>query len=484
MSIETSENDALDDDRSIEVSSIQAIYPEITLEEASPTSFKLHLEIPVSPLEPQKVVFRRSSLDINDGGDTMPENYAMISHFPSLRLSIELPKGYPSSRPPTFHILDSQPAWLPVRRKEELVADGRRIWEECGRDMVLFAYIDYLQQESYQLFSLSSEDSPLAFPLDMQAFLLDYDSKEQRRKFEQETFNCEVCLEPKKGSVCHRLSRCSHVFCKACLQDFYTACITEGDIASVKCLSAGCAKELAKLQDNDPVKRQRDANLSPSELLQIPLGKDLVERYVSLKRKNKLETDKRTVYCPREWCQGAARSKHHPKVNDLISDCTYLFEKHDDEDTQFVPFDPKGPDDQLPPMSERVAVCEDCDYAFCIVCRKGWHGEAALCSPQREAELSAAEKANQEYIEKYTSPCPTCSSRAQKSMGCNHMICFKCGTHFCYLCSSWLDQQNPYKHFNDVRSSCHMRLWELEAGDIPVEDGENGPGVNTVPFEG
>ncbi|KAI5304443.1 translation termination inhibitor protein itt1 [Ascosphaera pollenicola] len=445
MSIETSDTDLLDDDRALEVSSIEAIYPEIVREKSDSASFRLYLEIPVSPSEPQRVVFRRISQDGNDDGGIIPGNDAVISHFPSLRLCIELPEGYPSSEPPLFDILDIQPAWLPARRKAELIADGRRLWEECGRDMILFTYIDHLHQESDRLFSLTSKSDPLVFPLDIQAPLLDYNIKEKRRKFEQETFN---------------------------------SCITEGDIASVRCLSAGCAKELSKTPKDGLSKKQRDAGLSPSELLQIPLKQELVERYVSLKRKNRLEADKRTVYCPREWCQGAARSKHHPKVNNLMSDSTYLFEKDDDEDTEYIPFDPKGSDDQLPPMSERVAVCEDCSYAFCIVCRRGWHGEAALCSPQREAELSAAEKANQEYIDKYTSPCPTCSSRAQKSMGCNHMICFKCGTHFCYLCSSWLDQQNPYKHFNDVRISCHMRLWELEAGDIPVEDRAEGVGVN------
>ncbi|KAI5289395.1 translation termination inhibitor protein itt1 [Ascosphaera aggregata] len=496
MSIEISVTNSSDDDRSIEISSLTAIYPEITVEDGDSRIFRLHLEIPVSPAQPQRVVFQRTLNNLSNRGALVlqNDNGIAISHFPPLQLHIDLPEGYPLSEPPSFTMLDSQPAWLSPSRKAELIADGRRLWEECGKDLVLFTYIDYLQQEADNLFSLSSDSTdPLVLPLESQALLLDYDNMEKRRRFEQQTFNCGVCLEPKKGLVCHRLSRCSHVFCRSCLQDFYTACIIEGDIASVKCLSTGCAKELSKSQQGNKFNKLRDHGLGPSELLQIGLRHNLVERYISLKRKNRLESDRRTVYCPREWCQGAAKSKHHPKVIDIMKDSSYLFEKTDDdgekaeeegkEDTDYTPFDPKGPDDQLPPMSERVAVCEDCGYAFCIVCRKGWHGEAAFCSPQREAELSAAEKANQEYIEKYTSPCPTCSSRAQKSMGCNHMICFKCGTHFCYLCSSWLDQQNPYKHFNDVRSSCHMRLWELEAGDVPAENREEeDPGVATVPW--
>jgi E3 ubiquitin-protein ligase RNF14 len=45
------------------------------------------------------------------------------------------------------------------------------------------------------------------------------------------------------------------------------------------------------------------------------------------------------------------------------------------------------------------------------------------------------------------------------------MICFKCNTHFCYLCSAWLEPGNPYKHYNEEKTGCYMRLWELEGGD-------------------
>ena len=45
------------------------------------------------------------------------------------------------------------------------------------------------------------------------------------------------------------------------------------------------------------------------------------------------------------------------------------------------------------------------------------------------------------------------------------MKCFQCNTHYCYLCSSWLDGNNPYAHFNKPGSPCFQRLWELEEGD-------------------
>lgn len=57
---------------------------------------------------------------------------------------------------------------------------------------------------------------------------------------------------------------------------------------------------------------------------------------------------------------------------------------------------------------------------------------------------------------------------------CVSRICYRCNSHFCYLCSAWLDPANPYQHYNELpggkRTSCYMRLWELEEGD---ENGQN-----------
>jgi E3 ubiquitin-protein ligase RNF14 len=318
-------------------------------------------------------------------------------------------------------------------------------------------------------------DGEVALPRGLKIALLDFDIKAKREKFEQETFECGVCLEPKKGLNCHRMLLCSHVFCVPCLQDFYNTCITEGDVDSVKCMAPDCGKEQKEnpaIIHDPPLRRKsrkkQDRTINPSELLQIPLEQEMVQRYVFLKRKKKLESDKTTVYCPRKWCQGAARSKKHPKPDDPMADD---YGDSDDEENDIVEFDPMGEEAQLPPMADRVAICEDCGYAFCCVCQKGWHGEVARCSPKREAELTAEEKATEEYLNMYTTQCPTCKTPFQKKLGCNHMICFQCRTHYCYLCSSWLSEDNPYKHFNTLESSCFNRLWDLEGGDGIDPDG-------------
>ncbi|CAI7653775.1 unnamed protein product [Penicillium bialowiezense] len=467
------------DDRSVELSSIVAIFPETQIDSTDP--FKAVLELPVAPSSPTPVCFQQpidtlpaatitppTSVDESKGElDEPVKDVHVLSHLPPLKLEIELPEGYPSEKPPIVH-LTSVPMWLPTSAVGQLLDDCRRLWEECGRDLVVFTYIDHLQQLAETVFNIQNSSGEICLSRELKIALLDYNIKAEREKFEQGTFECE----PKKGTVCYRLLRCSHVFCVQCLQDFYNSCISEGDVDSVKCVAPDC--ELNKRPPDaqggnvqTPPRKKRDRTLGPSELLQIPLAPDVVQRYAFLKRKKKIEADKTTVYCPRQWCQGAARSKKHPKPEDLMVDDPDV---SDDEDTSDPP-DPSEEDGELPPMSERVAICEDCNYAFCSVCKKGWHGELLRCYPRREGEPTAEEKATEEYLRLYTTPCPTCNVPCQKQMGCNHMRCFQCDTHFCYLCSAWLSADNPYKHFNDPSGQCFNRLWDLEGGDGLNPDG-------------
>lgn len=487
-----------DDERSVELSSISAIYPEISIDPSSP--FKASLDLPVAPSSPLFVHFHpsetgyptvltppTSASEVDPDSATtkgfktsavdVGENAHQLSHLPPLNLEIELPEGYPSERPPIFKISTS-PQWLPPSVLSRLIGDGRRLWEEAGKDLVVYTYIDDIQQQAETAFGLNdSAEGEVHFSRDLKVALLDFNSKAEREKFEEETFECGVCLEPKKGVNCHRLLDCSHVFCIPCLQDFYNTCITEGDVNGVRCLDPDCSKENPPPENKEGKVKRRVQTLTPSELLQIPLEQETVQRYVFLKRKKRLESDKSTIYCPRKWCQGAARSKKHPKPTDLMTDDIDVSDEEDDKPV----FDPLGDEGQLPPMADRVAICEDCGYAFCSVCKKGWHGELVRCFPRREAELSAEEKATEEYLKKYTSPCPTCNAPCQKRMGCNHMICFKCGTHFCYLCSSWLFQDNPYRHFNDLNNDCFSRLWDMEGGDGLNPDGAEA--LHQIPLE-
>ncbi|KAI0108689.1 RWD-domain-containing protein [Nemania sp. FL0031] len=469
-----------EDPRDVELSALTAIYPELQLDENDP--HKLSIELPVSLSKPVTVLFpaatgatpplvpsqTAASATTADVGVDSQE----LSNLPALQVIITLPNGYPQEKPPEVSISTS-PSWLSddiVRRLETNII---ALWEDVGRDQVVFAYIDELQQATDDVFGLVDNKGTLEVTPDHKLALLDYDTNAKRKAFEKESFHCGICLDLKKGMVCHKMLDCGHVFCTKCLQDFYNNAIAEGDISAVTCLEPNCAKERQKNAAEEPSPKNRKTRtfISPSELLQIPLEQDTVKRYVMLKHKTKLESDKNTVYCPRAWCQGAGRSKRHKKPEGLeVVDS----DDEEDEDTGFL------------------AICEDCGFAFCTRCGQGWHGELNYCIPkERKDAITEEEKASLEYLRLHSTPCPTCAAPCQKSHGCNHMRCFRCHTHFCYLCSAWLDPSNPYKHFNTqptaaTPSTCYMRLWELEGGDgvdvgIGYEGGDAMNGANFAP---
>lgn len=460
---------ALEDERTEELSSIKAIYPdELVIDSQDP--FQASIQLLVSPTTPLPILFPlpvdgaspttlpATLVPVHTGQilrtDPPKPDVHKLSYLPPLHLQIALPEGYPSENAPQFK-LSTSPQWLPLNIIKRLQDEGLSLWEEYGREPVLFSYITQLQEAADRGFDIVDRlGGMLEVSQEMKIALLDFDIKTKRETFEQETFECSICLEPKKGSTCFRLPRCSHVFCIPCLQDFYNNCIAEGDVNGVKCLSPGCGKGQGTGGNNTRRKKKSESLLTPNELLQIPLENPVVQRYVEMKRKKRLESDKSTIYCPRKWCQGAARSKKYPKITDI---------------TQIVEFDDSGSEDDAAPEEapekDRLAICEDCSYAFCRVCLAGWHGEFVRCWPRNASELSAEEQASYNYILAHTSPCPTCSVPCQKMQGCNHMSCFQCKSHFCYLCSSWLDPNNPYQHFNQPEKPCYMRLWELEEGD-------------------
>lgn len=472
-----------EDQRDIELSSLSAIFPEIQrVHDDDP--YTIVLEVPINPSNGVVVSFPPAATDgiAPSANGVVPADLAIAAHhamntnddseeqrlsyLPPISLQISLSPGYPTEEPPSISISTSPP-WLPddvVRRLEE---DGPRLWEEMGRDIVVFTYIDHVQQSAEDLFGLVNEKDALQVDLQHKISILDYDIKAKRSAFERKTFECGVCLDPKKGSVCHRMLDCGHVFCVECLQDFYNNAIKEGDLATVRCLAPNCAKEREEKAVQGRKSRGKKVRtfISPSELLQIPLDQEVVKRYVTLKYKTELESDKNTIYCPRSWCNGAARSKKHRKPEGLE-----LAEAASDDDSDADDESDTKPKPRKPTSEDLVAICEDCGFAFCSRCRQSWHGEFYVCQgPRNTEEISEEEKASLEYVRLHSTPCPQCGAPAQKTHGCNHMICYRCRSHFCYLCSAWLDPANPYQHFNEMPggkvTGCYMRLWELENGD-------------------
>lgn len=71
--------------------------------------------------------------------------------------------------------------------------------------------------------------------------ILIYDAAQKHKVFATTFFDCGVCFMGRLGSECVKLSPCGHVFCRACLCEFCTVQITEGNVRDVTCPQADCA---------------------------------------------------------------------------------------------------------------------------------------------------------------------------------------------------------------------------------------------------
>ena len=213
-------DDGAEDERTIELSAIEAIYPELSLDPSD--HFSAHIDVPVEPQRPLPLRFPNptdrapphdlagaiSGLDLNvhrtgSGDDTqlaksastagdLAQEIHYLSHLPPLKLRLSLPQGYPTKSPPHFEI---QSSWLPDAKVKDLAKAGTNIWEDMGREQIVFAYIDHLRDAADNAFDLlSGKRTTLDVSADLKVSLLDFDLKAKRAKFEQETFECGICL--------------------------------------------------------------------------------------------------------------------------------------------------------------------------------------------------------------------------------------------------------------------------------------------------
>jgi E3 ubiquitin-protein ligase RNF14 len=210
--------DLTQDDRAVELSAISAIYPELITDSTDP--FSASIDIAVEPVKPLAIVFLPPTDEVSQSGLLTPsisddmenqmagkvvypehergepatEDIHRVSYLPPLTLDVKLPDGYPSERPPLFHLKMNTP-WIPRRKIMELQEFGSSIWEDMGRDQVVFSYIDYLREAAERSFDLLPKDGLcLEVSQSLKIELLDFDLRRKRAKFEQETFECGVCL--------------------------------------------------------------------------------------------------------------------------------------------------------------------------------------------------------------------------------------------------------------------------------------------------
>jgi E3 ubiquitin-protein ligase RNF14 len=208
-----------DDIRATELETLEAIYPEIQYPDRIRDPFIFEIELPVQPTSPVTVTFPAAAtgndivLDLPHLASGQPGASAAlngqqqqqqqpgqpgsdslnVSHLPSLRLRMTLRDGYPETHPPSVHFA-TDPQWLSQETLCRLEGDVATLWEDMGRDMVAFAYIDHLQRAAEDVFGAITPEGTLEVDPQHKLAVLDHDIKSKKAAFDKGTFDCGVCL--------------------------------------------------------------------------------------------------------------------------------------------------------------------------------------------------------------------------------------------------------------------------------------------------
>ena len=408
--------------------------------------------------------------------------------------------GYPTNETP---LVSLEAGWLRSRMKKEVEAEVAKVWKDNGNaNAEMWPYLMHL----FQLMESKLRLKLLVVEEEALEEIIRYNSEAPRQYFERMSHECGVYLTIKPGTEFHRMERCSHIFCVSCLKQGYHQMIKEGDIDNFKCMGVNCG---TKNLDASARPAHRVRLVSPRELLKIPIDREMVERFVQVKREKRLEADPSTIWCPLQECKGAAKGNSHPRPIKTMCNSELAGYSHASSDVctrSLLPLE------ELEASDSEDGLVRDFDkrnltYKFCKKCQEPYHEIEDRCFEQkrkREAEEKCREleklrrvekdqsqaaidrrraetnvkmlqyyaekrrrqeeQASLDYIATQTSPCPNCATPVSKIDACNHITCRTCRTHFCYLCSSRLDPRNLYKHFSIPGTPCHNKSWVLCTG--------------------
>jgi len=94
-------------------------------------------------------------------------------------------------------------------------------------------------------------------------------------------------------------------------------------------------------------------------------------------------------------------------------------------------------------------VCEKCHGTYCYIHANAHPGETCRAYTKRQKSIT---KANDWFIKQISKKCPSCKAPTQKGVGCNHMTCSQCRTHWCWVCGSKVssgesDHFSPFNPF-------------------------------------
>ncbi|KAE8614516.1 hypothetical protein XENTR_v10008196 [Xenopus tropicalis] len=185
-------------------------------------------------------------------------------------------KGYPSTDPPAFKLSCK---WLSPSQLALLCQRLDDLWVEYAGEVVLFAWMQFLKEGTLEYLKINSpyeiqlcEFGPKciknnlgisdscsatgpaeAVIWDTRAIqdvesvttlidcILEFNEAQQKKCFDSKSYMCDICFSEKVGSECTHFKKCEHIYCNACLKDYYTVQIQDGQVQALNCPEPKCS---------------------------------------------------------------------------------------------------------------------------------------------------------------------------------------------------------------------------------------------------
>ncbi|CAF0746704.1 unnamed protein product [Adineta steineri] len=226
-------------------------------------------------------------------------------------------------------------------------------------------------------------------------------SSHENSQNHEDLSECPICCSSIQLNELKQMSCCSIKLCSPC---FVTHTITNIQNGKVKIECPACSQEINSL----------------TILYNIDIPMPLRERYQELLAQDLSEKQNTCI-------------KLCPHCNFI----TILDEHHPIRDRK-----------KFRRSSQQWVHCEQCDKEWCWSCYAPSHPEET-CRQFKKNHTQLDMWANSRRLDnqqRNAQRCPKCSIYIEKIDGCDHMICSKCSSKFCYRCGSKMRLPNYIGH--------------------------------------
>ncbi|KAF8971445.1 hypothetical protein BDZ97DRAFT_1786531 [Flammula alnicola] len=259
-------------------------------------------------------------------GLTLQATSITLLFLPPILIDVYLPKEYPSCQPPQILSISAEAQWF--SKEDALRSTLLDSWQRG--ETILYSWIEFVRSGQFlRELDPSAGDGNVEtirlvhdVPEILIESLIQHDANARRMAFEKGSYTCAVCLEAHRGTKCVQLS-CSHVFCKPCLEEFWTISVREGELTKVRCIDLGCMKSKKETSEEE---------------IQEVLSSTAFSRWKWLKEKREFEKDSDHIYC-------------------LVCDGPVKAPDHGQEDGAWT----------------RFRQCSSFHFTFCKVCKRAWY---------------------------------------------------------------------------------------------------------------